>query len=609
MNQSPDRLASWINEIMGVNRGKQKHPREQVKYAVDLYEFLVEKLQLTPVGPGRRDRGALIWAILQNVFDVYNVIGYQEYRQVAAAGELLLLQARQGAGFETVSDDVLAEDVRLHGMKWPSKEQWQIGRDQSKPMRLYAAMMADGDDRKSPRLVQPRQAERWAPAMADALRDYLKRSECVQEAQHLAIGLGFELADDLLQSKSKLGRPGSAESPAESAVSVIPHYIKRPLVESEFWSAVADGTKLIAIFGQPGVGKSSLAQALTVGSPFIEFNNGAPRLAQLRPQLRKYGLPADDLTEANAGGRLVDLMMVSPGPPFVVLDNLQATSELNDLVPPDSTTTVVATCREIGAPAPRACRNLPLTVMEEDEALALAHSKLPSLTEGDAQLLVSTLGNYPLVVSSACGRIASTGIAMTALCRALSIDAGSIRTTAHEQLRTIMQDDIETLRSRDLIAVDILACCSACDDLRVEVTELLMMVEVLYGDATASSKLAHALAELERFSVVEIRKDLGRAGLYPDISTYTSIGRIERYIFEDVTAAYIHPLTKVILEPILTLETAELSSKLQRFEKQWFADFHTIEDLDKEDVSLRASVDRMIAISHLRSKMMKRKSQ
>ena len=196
---------------------------------------------------------------------------------------------------------------------------------------------------------------------------------------------------------------------------------------------VEGGIKLIALVGFPGMGKTSLAQALTAGSPFIEFADGKPNVLHVQAALESHGLGQYLVTEQNAPTMLAKLMCIKDGPRFVVLDNFQSTTQLRSIVPPNTAATIVATCRETGDCAPSWCHNILVEVMEPDESVQFAKLLAPSLRDEDAIFLTETLGHYALIIELACGHIRRTGIDVQALCRSLQITHDDIKTKAGEQ--------------------------------------------------------------------------------------------------------------------------------------------------------------------------------
>lgn len=182
----------------------------------------------------------------------------------------------------------------------------------------------------------------------------------------------------------------------------VSQYINRPALEAQFRCLVNNGAKLIAIVGFPGMGKTAIAKMMTASFPLIEFQEGRPLLGYLQGALEKYGLGEYVTTEQNATVMLAKLMNVKLGPRFVRLDSLQSTSELRDIVPPYTTATVVATCRERGDKEPAWCEVIEVDRMEQHEAKDLAQMLMPSLSDSDAELVAYSCDRCPRIIERAC---------------------------------------------------------------------------------------------------------------------------------------------------------------------------------------------------------------
>ena len=157
----------------------------------------------------------------------------------------------------------------------------------------------------------------------------------------------------------------AAGTSRDKPVSVNPRYVPRQPLHEAFEQLVASGARLIALVGLPGMGKSWLARELAgTDNPRIRVEAGSIVSHDLESALVSYGftdIPAD------SRNGLARLLSDERGPSMVVLDNLESTAQLHELLPTASRSLVIATCRRQER-VPEHCHVIEVGAMESESA-------------------------------------------------------------------------------------------------------------------------------------------------------------------------------------------------------------------------------------------------
>ncbi len=155
-----------------------------------------------------------------------------------------------------------------------------------------------------------------------------------------------------------------------------PH-IDRPDYRARFDSLVAASKKLIVFVGLPGMGKTWLARAVTRDedgseAPRIRIVDGQISTPDLKHALRRCGVEVSNIV-GHEREHLVTLVCGSHAPKFVVLDGFESTDELSSLMPGDTDSVVVATCRRKAESSVATDAVIPVREMSFDESFAIAN--------------------------------------------------------------------------------------------------------------------------------------------------------------------------------------------------------------------------------------------
>jgi hypothetical protein len=330
-----------------------------------------------------------------------------------------------------------------------------------------------------------------------AARYELMSLEVFRKGPELEV-LGLMAAEiDALVAGMSRGRP----------TSVNPPYVPRQALHRKFDRLVASGARLIALVGQPGMGKSWLAQELAgIDSPRIRVEAGSIVSHDLESVLVSYGF-----TDVPADSRrgLARLLADERGPHMVILDDLESTAQLHDLLPTATRSTVIATCRRQER-VPVGCAVIEVGAMEPAEAALLAQQRLPDLSDADAELLaVTALHRYPLLINHACTLVASRGVTVAQFCNDLTQNATGfaeqVDVGAEGKLYAVLSGLLDQVAARDPLAYDLLRYISSSNLLPFMSRDyLLRCMTVGHEPPASATAFAQALTVLHDMSLVEV---------------------------------------------------------------------------------------------------------
>jgi hypothetical protein len=209
------------------------------------------------------------------------------------------------------------------------------------------------------------------------------------------------------------------------------------------------------------------------------------------------------------------------GPTMVVLDNLESTAQLHELLPTASRSIVIATCRRQER-VPEHCHVIEVGAMEPAEAVLMAQQRLPGLSNADAELLaVTTLHRYPLLINHASTLLASRGvtvaqfgddIAQNATGFAEQVDVG-----AEGKLYAVLAGLLDLVQARDPLAYDLLRYISSSNLLPfISRDYLLRCVTVGHEPPASATAFAQALTALHDMALIELHDASDEMAWLPD---------------------------------------------------------------------------------------------
>ncbi|WP_433268956.1 hypothetical protein ACQPZF_05615 [Actinosynnema sp. CS-041913] len=284
--------------------------------------------------------------------------------------------------------------------------------------------------------------------------------------------------------------------------------VHRPELVRQINALVEQGARLIALVGLPGMGKTALAKVLAPGAPFIHFEDGEPWREHLSAAVLRHH-PEVGHAGLDSAALLAVLMHGRRENPFLVLDNLQSSEELNKLVPHDAAAVVIATCRQSGEGAPLWCHEILVDVMTKDEASQFARQLVPSLSVDAVTSVVNTLGRYPLAIEVACSLARSSGVPIQEICEDLIEGDYDLKVKSHDTLRAVLARTVARLRQENSSVVYLLAHIASCGHLVRfgAIKELRFFVDEVFAGEIGGANFAAGLEELQRLALIKYEED------------------------------------------------------------------------------------------------------
>jgi hypothetical protein len=237
-------------------------------------------------------------------------------------------------------------------------------------------------------------------------------------------------------------------------------YVDRLHYREAFETLVAAGCKLIAFEGEPGNGKTRLADELVAGrmreGDTRAYLDASSRIVLMRDvidvlqrqaiyRVGDYASTDDTLFYVFAA-----FICSQDAPTYLIIDNLEDSGMLEILIPPSARPIVVITSRESLLPKGRG-KSLTVMPMDDGEAQRLATSLLSDESEPDVEWLVRALGNKPLAIDHVCsGLLADRFMTVQEFCDAFDRRAAEVmkhtKSPGEESLALIYEAVLSRLR-------------------------------------------------------------------------------------------------------------------------------------------------------------------
>lgn len=452
--------------------------------------------------------------------------------QSLAAAELLGIEDLDGEIFTRL----LSKLARRLGASFEESE-FRVDKESARRRQLRAGLWID----KGPRSVRGDHRKTLLEAFEAALDKFLG------DDHDAALAVVREvLGDDVVPTQV----PTTDESSGTAVLVLeqpIEGYIHRPSIEQQISDLIKNGARLVALVGFAGMGKTSVAHAVSAGCPFIEFHGGQPLSIHLHGAIRNFYPELATMT-GDPMALLAAILYAKQRAPLVVLDNLQSTDELRSLVPRDTSAVVLATCRESGSNPPPWCNEIAVDVMTGNEAVQLVEALVPGLPRKSAEYVAVTLDRYPLAIEVACRLAQETSLSVTELCRDLASSPDDIAASTNDKLRDILTRSVESLIEDHPLSVLLLAyLASNAEGFRGrEVTTLRELVDFICPDEFDSVQFATSLQKLQKLALI-------RFELYPLVAAFKKDPTVNQRLVQLMKQYYVtsHPLINTVLSSIL----------------------------------------------------------
>jgi hypothetical protein len=413
--------------------------------------------------------------------------------------------------------------------------------------RLWCGERTKGD--YSSKLVRERE-EDLLKALEEAINNYLSDKN-IRQSLAAYVPEPVEASSGQLVTTS--GTAVRAQVVSLEVHSSSTDYVHRDEIERQFQDFVARRVKVIALVGFPGMGKTTIARALTADYPMIRFDNGVPQAVDIQAALDQYCADRGIIvTPENMASALGVLLRTERGPGLVLLDGIHHPRELGNVVPNDPVAKLVVTCREYsgvrrGSTNDTEVASINVDIMSEDEASRLVSQFLPSLDKDMTSFVATTLGRYPLAIEAACSLALTPGVNVRELCIALNASPGTIRVRKDELLHDILKRHIEYLAERDGgLSVLLLAYLASCDFefFAQHPDDLRLLVDLL--DDVSAAEFAESLQAILKLSLVKLE-------LHPHIAKYKKDPTANQRRVKLMESYFLamHPLVKSMLREIL----------------------------------------------------------
>lgn len=439
------------------------------------------------------------------------VQGYDAACEVAAAGEL----------FGLTDEQQLRERLaRVGGAAIGNYE------------RQYAEVSAN---KRGPKEARQVRAAVWLYDAGKKTRDQFSPSNASRHQSELMAtfhghltsyieGKAPALISELKDSGIAVPKLGAPSPPVESQRPPLrPTYIHRPELEAKFRYIVDSGAKLIALIGQPGMGKTWLAEAVAPGAPRIRFHSGEMKRQDFIAAFESREVSADILSNADPAVLLALLLNGNDAPPFVILDDLDCTDQIAPFLPAEPTKSVlVVTCRTKGNAFMDIGSVVRVGTMERKEAIRQVRGLLPNSDESDADLIANTFHDYPLVIAYACRAYKEQTSPLHVFCQELNAEAASEASDMYTQegtsLLVVLRRLIKSLKRHDPLAYEQLICLSMSIDGGLS-TQFLIRFLQAGADKLSDRRSFRALQQLANYSFIEESDSKG----YPNSSIWRPV--------------------------------------------------------------------------------------
>lgn len=349
----------------------------------------------------------------------------------------------------------------------------------------------------------------------------------IAEGLHQKAELEWRAARSGWKRESSDDITGSA--PGSTGRYIYDGYIPRQDYHDEFDQLIALGHKLIALVGEPGNGKTRLADGLiaTKLQPsdtriYLPVNAEDECVSIILEELGRRGEHIYGATLKQVIPAFARMLCTDSAPKYVIIDNLEDSSLLAATVLPAARSVVVVTSRVNLLPRNR---GVPIKVgpMTLEEACELGRSFLPNHSEEEVAQLAETVGYRPLAIDHASLGLIAMGMTIDQFCKDFSQAPAKVMRQAklpdtsdpYQQSMTWMYEQIlSRMRQRDVeygtkvASLFELAAFVDNIDIPADLLQLALGMAVPPADAvTTTAEFISARRELMRLHLIDMHSE------------------------------------------------------------------------------------------------------
>jgi hypothetical protein len=310
-----------------------------------------------------------------------------------------------------------------------------------------------------------------------------------------------------------------------SSVPTNPHYTPRPGLEARICELIASGAKLIILHGLPGMGKTCLAQAVATkpdgqAAPVIHTRAGQI-VAGLQAAFELHDINPGGTIDADPWTYFAKLLCAKNAPEFVVIDSLESADQLQDRIPENAKSIIVATSQHKGTSPSAYCEFVHVDRLTDDESLGLVQKHLPALAEEDAKEFASTFYGYALLLDKACTLYGLQSLPVKDFLADLIRHVPEVANetdTKNGLLMVVLERLVASVKKRSQRAYELLLfiCMSRSDGIGSTSDFMMRHLSPDHPDMPSPTNLALALEVLTECSLITFfREPLGGYVMHP----------------------------------------------------------------------------------------------
>lgn len=315
-------------------------------------------------------------------------------------------------------------------------------------------------------------------------------------------------------------------------------YVRREMYHQQLEAALSSAFQVIELVGLPGMGKTSLAVAVTRQylpkdqTLLIRFESDELPFGSLWSALNSLNIAvSEEDLRRNPEAYFAEILCGPRAPKIVILDGLTSADPVYDHLPDEIKPTVIITAH-VPSDRPHDSRAVIMVgQMDDVESTTLIKNLVSDISDGDCEILVKTLCGYPILISRACTLLTKWDAPVRGFSESVKRDAASlassVKTKEGQRLTVVLQRLIELVREESYLAYEILECLSFLDGYpSVELHFINLYLGVGREGGLMGLTYIQALDALHRFSFIE--PVANAISGKPELETHSLIKKVAR---------------------------------------------------------------------------------